>query len=136
MLNIMLYPPRKLLAILLVVWLPLFSGNALADSIAMQNMRGNSHCATQISHSVERDSASHQDIYQTLLAGNENQSKNTQSNSCNNCGVCQLACNGYISSPVIEMGAVKSSSQAFTLFVISFQSVTINLLDPPPLVLA
>ena len=34
------YPVKKLFALLLVVWLPFFSGHALAISITMQKMAG------------------------------------------------------------------------------------------------
>jgi hypothetical protein len=138
MLPAMFQLTRKFLAILLAVWLPLFSGYALADSIVMQNMRGDCYGEQQIAHSAQHDtaihdSASHQHMHHVQLAGSEAQSHDNQEPACDNCGVCQLACSGYFAVTVVDMAAIEPSSQAYTLSSTEFQSVTVTPLDPPPL---
>jgi hypothetical protein len=128
---------RKIVAVVLAVWLPLFSGYALADSIVMQNMHGDCHGGQQIAHSMQHDSASLQHMHHVQLAANDHQSADrhdSQSSTCNdNCGVCQLACSGYFAVTVIDIAVIEPSSQSFTLFSTEFQSVTTAPLDPPPL---
>jgi len=129
---------RKFVAILLAVWLPLFSGYALADSIVMENMRGDCHGEQQIAHSTQHDTAlhdatSHQHMHQVQLAGSEDQSHGNQDSGCNNCGVCQLACSGYFAVAATDLAALEPSSQSFLLFATDFQSFTTAPLDPPPL---
>jgi hypothetical protein len=127
---------RKFVAVLLAVWLPLFSGYALADSIVMQNMRGDCHGAQQVAHPSQLDLASHQHMHHAQLAANGDQSAgqhDSQNSPCNNSGVCQLACSGYLASFAIDMAEAQLSAQSFTLSSTQFQSVTTAPLDPPPL---
>jgi ferredoxin len=137
--------PRKFVAVLLAVWLPLFSGNALAASIAMQSINGDCHTAVaqQVLHRSQHVSASHQHMHHAQLAANQDQSpghqeqqnspNDIQNSSCNNCGVCQLACSGYLAAVAINVAEAQLSVQSFTLSSTQFQSVTSAPLDPPPL---
>jgi hypothetical protein len=128
--------PRKFVALLLAVWLPLFSGYALADSIVMQNMHGDCHGAQQVSHPSQHVSDFHQHMHHVELAANEHQpagQHDSQGSTCNNCGVCQIACSGYLAAVTIDVVEAQPSSQSFTLFATQFQSVTTAPLDPPPL---
>lgn len=122
---------------LLAVWLPLFSGYALADSIVMQNMHGDCHGAEQVSHPPRQVSDLHQHMHQVQLAASEHHSAgqhDSQNSTCNNnCGICQLACSGYLAAVTIDVVEAQPSSQTFTLFATQFQSVTTAPLDPPPL---
>lgn len=140
MLQTMSRLSRKVVAVLLAVWLPLFSGYAVADSIVMQNMHSDCHGGQQIAHSMQHDSASHQHMDHAKLVVNNHQSAgqhDNQNSTCNdNCGVCQLACSGYIAVTAIDIAAIEPSSQSFTLFSTEFQSVSTAPLDPPPLALA
>jgi hypothetical protein len=136
---------RKFVAVLLAVWLPLFSGNALAASIFMQSINGDCHTAVaqQVSHRSQLASDMHQHMHHAKLAANQDQSPvhqeqqnsphDQQNYSCNNCGVCQLACSGYLAAVTINVADAKPSAQSFTLFSTQFQSVTSAPLDPPPL---
>jgi hypothetical protein len=128
---------RKVFAVLLAVWLPLFSGYALADSIVMQNMHGDCHGEQQITHSMQHDSAMLQDMHHVQPAANDHQSagqQDSQNSTCHdNCGVCQLACSGYFAVTAINVAAIEPSSQSFTLLSTEFQSATVAPLDPPPL---
>jgi hypothetical protein len=132
----MLHLNRKFVAVLLAVWLPLFSGYALAESIVMQSMHGDCHDMQQVSHPSQHVSASHQHMHHTQLATGEDQSAGShhnQNSTCNNCGLCQLACSGYFAVAVIHMALIEPSAQTFTIFSTQFQSVTSPPLDPPPL---
>jgi hypothetical protein len=136
---------RKFVAVLLAVWLPLFSGNALAASIVMQSINGDCHTAVaqQLSHRAQPVSASHQHMHHDQLAANQDQSPghqeqqnsphDQQNPSCNNCGVCQLACSGYLAAVAINVADAQPSAQLFTPSSTQFQSVTSAPLDPPPL---
>jgi hypothetical protein len=141
----MFRPFRKFIAVLLAIWLPLFSGNALAASIVMQSINGDCHIAVaqQVSHRSQPVSASHQHMHHAQLAANPDQSAghqeqqnsphHSQNSSCNNCGVCQLACSGYLAAVAINVAEAQPSAQSFTLSSTQFQSITSAPLDPPPL---
>jgi hypothetical protein len=124
---------KKFIALLLAVWLPLFSGYALADSVVMQNMRGGCHVGQQITHSMQHNSASR--LYMQAVHGQQaNGLHHGHPPICNdNCGLCQLACSGYFSAQATGIAEFESSSQVFSIVSTEFQSVTIALLDPPPL---
>ena len=132
----MLRLPRKFAAVLLAVWLPLFSGNALAASIGMQSNSGDCDVMQQVS---PHDSASHQHMHHHQLAANHDQAPahQQQHSSCNNCGVCQLACSGYLclAAVTINVADAQPAAQSFTLSTKQFQSFTSAPLDPPPLAL-
>jgi hypothetical protein len=137
MLCIMSRLSKKVFAMVLAVWLPLFSGYALADSIVMQNMTGDCQGQQQIAHSMQHDSASQQHMHHVQPAANDHQpagQQDSQNSTCNdNCGVCQLACSGYFAVTAIDIAVIEPSSQSFALFSTEFQSATIAPLDPPPL---
>jgi len=135
----MLRLPRKFAAVLLAAWLPLFSGNALAASIVMQAKSGDCDVMQQVSPPSQHISVPHQHLHHFQLAANHDQSpvhQGQHSSSCNHCGVCQLACSGYLAAATIDVADAQSSAQSFTLFSTQFQSVTSAPLDPPPLALA
>lgn len=135
----MLRLPRKFVAVLLAVWLPLFSGNALAASIGMQANSGDCDVMQQVSPPSQHDSASHQHMHHHQLAANQEQQNNPhhqQHSSCNNCGVCLLACSGYLAAVTINVADAQPAAQSFTLSTTQFQSFTSAPLDPPPLALA
>jgi hypothetical protein len=127
---------RKFVAVLLAVWLPFFGGNALAASIVMQSMNGDCHGVQQVLHPSQHVSDLHQHMHQVQLPANDHQSAgqhDSQSPTCNNCGVCQLACSGYLAAVTIDVAEAQPSSQSFTLSSAQFQSYTSAPLDPPPL---
>jgi hypothetical protein len=133
----MLRLPKKFVAVLLAVWLPLFSGYALADSIVMQNMRGDCHGAQQVMHPSQEVSDLHQHMHHVQPGASEHQSAgqhDSQSPTCNDhCGVCQIACSGYLAAVTINVVEVQLLSQSFSLFSTQFQSFTSAPLVPPPL---
>jgi len=132
---------QKIVAVLLAIWLPLFSGSALAASVAMQAMNGD--CSPVIAQSGEHhshDASAHdQHLNHTNLAAAQAHAAGQGDHhdpSCKNCGVCHLACYGYLATVAIGMLEAQPSAQSFTLSSTQFQSVTSAPLDPPPLALA
>ncbi|MBY0576246.1 MAG: DUF2946 domain-containing protein [Gallionellaceae bacterium] len=127
---------KKFVAVFLAIWLPLFSGNALAVSVAMQAM--DSECpmvAQQDDHPWQQASVAHQHN-QDQFAGNHDQQNShpdQQNSPCENCGVCHLACSGYLAAVAIEVAELQPLAQSFAAFSVQFQSITPAPLDPPPL---
>lgn len=128
---------KKLIAVFLTLWLPLFSGNALAVSVAMQTMNSNyPMVAQQDCHSPQQASTAHQHN-QDQSAGNhdrQNSHPDQQNSPCENCGVCHLACSGYLATVAIEVAKLQPMTQLFAAFSAQFHSITTTPLDPPPLV--
>jgi hypothetical protein len=137
----MLRTIRKFVAVLFAIWLPLFSGSALAASITMQTTNGdchpvavqqNEHYAHQISishhyepHDNDRHAAS-----QYHQADGKLDQKNS---SCKDCSVCHFACSGYMATAAIKVLANQLSAQTYSTTSTPFQSYTSAPLDPPPL---
>mgnify|MGYP001580837459 CR=1 FL=1 len=111
---------RQSLAIFLMLWLPIFSGSALAMV----------SCPHMMSHdmSMSMSAAEHADHSNAQSQQQEN------SLSCDQCGLCQVACSpGLTASLNPSITAASSVENATTLSL--FRSITLPLLDPPPLVL-
>jgi len=136
---------KKFIAVLLAVWLPLFSGNALAVSVAMQSMSGD--CCTAVAqqdeHHAHHATSAHQHMRDVQIAATQDQSakchgpqavhQDQQNSPCNNCGVCHLACSGYMATAPIEVMEAQPSVLLFLSVSSQFQSITPTPLDPPPL---
>lgn len=110
---------RQSLAIFLMLWLPIFSGSALAMV----------SCPHMTSHDMSMSAAEHADH------GNaQSQQQQENSLSCDQCGLCQVACSpGLIASLNPSITAASSVENATPLSL--FRSITLPPLDPPPLVL-
>lgn len=119
---------RQFLAVFLAVWLPLFSGNALAASIVMPSMGGD--CQTmQSAHT-----ASAMDQYLQLVADQQQIPPHDQDNTCHNDrSICQLACCSYLAAVTVAIADIPSAAQSFVPSSTQFQSFTSAPLDPPPL---
>ncbi len=135
-------PFRQFIAVLLAIWLPLFSGNALAASIAMQFMGAGCHVAqpgiTQsgAQHSHHGSSMDQHMQFADQSAGHQeqqNQQYDQPNLSHKNCGACQLACCGYLVTVTIEVAETRPLALSFTPSSTQFQSVVTTPLDPPPL---
>lgn len=108
---------RKFIAVLLAIWLPLFSGSVLAASVSMQMPHGACH-----EMEAMQDDQQHSD-----------QSDDQHESSCSACGVCHLACSGYLGVQQIKgMETIQSASSA-TPYLFSYHSITSIPLLPPPL---
>jgi len=128
---------RQFVAVVLAIWLPLFSGNALAVSIAMQSNGSDAHASIVQPGESHSHHASY--MHQDQAAGHcdqQNDQHDHQSSSCKNCGVCHLACCGYLAAVAIEVAEAQPLAQSFTACSTQFQSVISTPLDPPPLVRA
>lgn len=130
--------PRKFVAILVLLWLPLFSGNALAVSIVIQAMGGD--CHTIVSQQGEPHlhcpPSAQQYAQRFQLAADQGQStgyQEQQGSDSNSCGVCHLACCGYLATAPIEVTDIQLPVRLSTFVSTQFQSFTSAPLDPPPL---
>lgn len=111
---------RKFIAVLLALWLPLFSGGALSASVSMQMHHGSCQ---------EADLEAMQDMeyHHALLADDQH------GTSCADCGVCHLACSGYFGAPSVKNLEIMQPAFPVTPYEFSFHSITTNPLVPPPL---
>lgn len=109
---------RKYIAVLLAIWLPLFSGGALAASVSMQMPHGSCH-----------EMAAMQGDHQ-----HPDQSDDQHESSCSACGVCHLACSGYLAVQQISSLDLPDTDASVTPYLLSYHSITSTPLLPPPLV--
>lgn len=135
---------RKFVAVLLAIWLPLFSGNALAEAVAMHSKGGSCHAAAQAGgqHSHQA-SAPHQHMQQAHLAANHASSSSQddrsysqndrQDSSCNDHSVCHLVCCGYAAGSAPVIVAAQQADRIFAPYLNSPRTLTLPLFDPPPL---
>ena len=90
---------KKWIAVLLAIWLPLFTGNALAASVLMQM----SHDAC--------DTILQMDACDQMTSVAPGQTDDQQDAACADCGLCHLACSAYLTMPEINndvtMGVAK-----------------------------
>ena len=130
-------PLRQFIAVLLAIWLPLFSGAAFAASVSMQAQRGACH-ETGMQQMHHQDMGVHQHHHDEFSAAQDQDdaSHDQQESSCNACGVCHLACSGYLAVPTVETVAVQLTARSVTPYLVSFHSITSTPLVPPPLALA
>ena len=115
----------------MLLWLPLFSGSALAASVSMQLQRGGCHeaaAAQAMAHGGMGDHHQHH--------GEQPAAADEQGPSCNACGVCHLACTGYLAVPGAELVIVQAAAREITPYLVASHSFTSAPLVPPPLVRA
>ncbi|MBK9160724.1 MAG: DUF2946 domain-containing protein [Nitrosomonadales bacterium] len=128
---------RKLVAVILAIWLPLFSGNAMAVSAVMQAQDGDCHPAVAQpgKHPAEGSS---QHAHHALAAtdGLPEGAGDQHDPSCDNCGVCHIACTGYLGVPAVAMELFDPGSRVVHPIAVNFVSHLSAPLDPPPLVIA
>jgi len=139
---------RKFIAVLLALWLPLFSGSVMAASVSMQYHSGQ-HNSEQL-HSGQMDSVqSHDDADQSvamqhgdnceqqLFSASDTQhhaaSHDQQDHKCTACGVCHLACSGYLAVSDLSGLTQHQPEVTVAVYLLSFNSTTSLPLLPPPL---
>jgi hypothetical protein len=122
---------RKIIAVLMLLWLPLFSGNALAAMVSMQMQQGKCH-ETPAAHMMSHDGMGehHQPVGKMPTTTDE------RSPSCSAGGICHLACTGFLAAPNQSLVAIQIASSETILFLVAFRSFTSTPLVPPPLVRA
>jgi hypothetical protein len=129
----MTHSARKFVAVLMLLWLPLFTGSALAASVSMQLAQGGCH------ESATAQTMPHEDMdmgEQHMHHGEMPTPTDEHSPSCSACGVCHLACTGYLAVPDVAMAAVQTTAVGITPYLVVFHSITSAPLVPPPLVRA
>ena len=114
----MLYQSRKFVAAILVIWLPLFNGSAVASSISIQMMGG--HCQ----------------MMSGAMSDHTATTTEQQDTSCTHHSVCHFACGGYMVASSVKTAQIQLSGHAYPDSATQFQSYTTAPLDPPPLFLA
>jgi hypothetical protein len=118
---------RKLVAVLMLLWMPIFTGSALAASVSMQLPQGGCD-----------EAAMSQAMSSIAMAMGEHHmhhgEKPVPAGKHSTCAVCQLTCTGYLAMPCIEMSAVLTAARENTPFLVAFSSVPSIPLLPPPLV--
>jgi hypothetical protein len=124
---------RKFVAVLMLLWLPLSGGSALAATLAMQAQQGSCHqAAVQPENMLMDDMGMHHDA--AMDASHDHSAMQDQSDSsCNACGVCHLACSGYLAVPGLAAPETLQALAAATPYAVSFRSITSTPLVPPPL---
>jgi ferredoxin len=117
----------------MLLWLPIFTGSALAASVSMQLPQGECHDASMSHEGMNMDMAMAMDMnmdeHQPVPAGEH-------SPSCTDCGICHLACTGYLTVPGVSSAAVQTAVLEITPYLVVFNSVSSAPLLPPPLVRA
>lgn len=134
----MFYPFRKFIAVLLAIWLPLFGGNALAESIAMHAKGGTCHAVPQqqYGHHLHQTSAPHQYMHQAHFAANPGLSSSQpdqQYYSCKDHAICHLACCGYVAGSVSLIVAAQQADRNFAPYLDAPRTLTLPLFEPPPI---
>jgi hypothetical protein len=122
---------RKFIAVLMLLWLPLATGSALAASISMQMAQANCHEAAAMQSMSHEGMGEHPMHHGEMPAPADKHSP-----SCDSCGICHLACTGYLAVPSVITAGIQTASRETTPYVVFFQSVTSVPLLPPPLVRA
>jgi Protein of unknown function (DUF2946) len=121
---------RKFIAVLMLLWLPLSTGSALAASLSMLMPLAPCHGASAT------QATSHEAMNADMgMHGMHHGESPSSSGDHNSCGVCHLACNGYLATPLAEFAAPQLDNRQFTPLLISFTSETTVPLLPPPLTL-
>lgn len=108
----MSYRARKLIAVLFAIWLPLFSGSALAASVMMQMPSDTCQEMGMDGHDMAPVPA-----------------------QCDTCDVCHLACGSYLAVQAIAQPDALQAVATVTPYLFSFDSITSLPLLPPPLAL-
>lgn len=119
---------RKFVAILMLLWLPLFSGSALAASVSMQMPQGHCQEAAVPQAMDGMDMGAHAQHHDETSAAADQQSP-----SCSSCGICHLACTAYLAVPGVALAAVQNGAQEIAPYLVSFHSILSAPLVPPPL---
>jgi len=117
---------RKFIAVLLAIWLPLFSGGALAASVSMQIQNGSCHEAGM-------DTMQDMDEHQHAMSHDQSPNNDQDGTSCTACAVCHLACSGYLGVQAIKNLEVLQSAISVTPYLFSYHSITSTPVVPPPL---
>jgi hypothetical protein len=121
---------KKFVAVLLLLWFPLFSGNTLAAMVSMAIQPGTCHETARPTMMGPQDTAEQYHHHQHELTSGTADEENS---SCSSCGVCHLFCAGYLLVPNIALDIAQSASTETVPNLVSFRSITFAPPLPPPL---
>ena len=117
----------------MLLWLPLFTGSALAASVSMLLPQNSCHDTAAANEPIDMGAMD----MSAMDMGTEHQmhhgNMSAPADDHSNCGVCQLACTGYLAGPAAGMVSLQLAHQFVTPFFVSYTSVTTVPLLPPPL---
>jgi hypothetical protein len=125
---------RKFIAIIMLLWLPVFTGSAMAASISMQLPQGVCHDASLSHEAMNMDM--NMDMANMNMDEHQAAPASGHGSSCQDCGVCHLACTAYLAVPGVSVAAVQTAARETTPYLVVFHSFTSAPLLPPPLVRA
>ncbi|MDD2929901.1 MAG: DUF2946 family protein, partial [Sideroxydans sp.] len=97
---------RKFIAVLLLLWLPLFSASAVAESLAMQLQRGDCHESSEMMTMSHDDMMDHGMMHHEAMPSSED-----DGSSCTSCAICHVACSAFLDAPVVAMELFETGSQ-------------------------
>ena len=118
----------------MLLWLPLFSGSALAATVRMQLQHGNCHEAVveqTMEHCDMMNMGGHHQHHDNAPAPAEHHSP-----ACDTCGICHLVSAGYLGIPDTQPATAQAAADMTTPYLVAFTSFTSAPLLPPPLVRA
>jgi NAD-dependent dihydropyrimidine dehydrogenase PreA subunit len=127
---------RKFLALFLLCWLPLFGGNALADSFAMQmNKRDCSPASMNGGVTSQHGDATQH--HQHFTGDHQDSAQTGDSDTtCNGCGVCHFACSGFLAAVPDYAPSPAALAETYTVASVAFFSFVSPPLFRPPLSVA
>lgn len=124
-------PFRQFIAVLLAVWLPLFSANALAAAVAMQSNEAGH--AVVADHGSAHAGSHHQMAGMDDCAMHDEPANAHPDTTCKHSATCHLACSGFVATGSLDVALPVSPDNAVTPYSASFQSRSVAPLDTPPL---
>jgi hypothetical protein len=122
---------RKFVAVLMLLWLPVFTGSAVAASASIL-----------VPHDFYHETAASQSMSGMAMGdhrqhtGETPATENDSTPSCGTSSVCHFACAAYLAIPRIELTVTPTVGSDIAPYLVSFVSLTFAPLVPPPLVRA
>ena len=113
---------QKIIAVLFAIWLPLFSGSALASSVAMSMPAG--QCQDE-----DMNMAQMGDMDMHSMSGVADET----APACASCGLCHMACTAYLVMPNIGLMTAQTIALDNTPYAFSFHTISFTPLLPPAL---
>jgi len=117
----------------MLLWLPIFTGSALAASVSMQLPQGACNEEMMSQQMSDGTMNMNMDMGDHTMHHGE---MPAPAGMHGNCGVCHMACVGYLTVPDAAMPVVQTTVREVTPYLVAFTSVTTTPLLPPPLVRA
>jgi len=127
----MLRLTRKFVAVLMLMWLPIFTGSALAASVSMQLPQ--SGCNKDVMSQAMSGETMDMNMDEHAMHQGKMPAPAGEHNTC---GVCHMACTAYLAVPGVDIPVAQIAAREITPYLVVFHSFTSAPLLPPPLVRA